>query len=356
LIEDCRKLTTYFGERDRCGERFVADALVDAYARHGFQTSVILRGIEGFGAKQHLHTDRQLTLSEDLPLISVAVDTRQRIQAALDEIAAISSGGLITLERARMITGHVGDIELPDELHEATKLTVYVGRVERVGLRAAHVAVVDLLKRHGLDGATVLLGIDGTAHGVRQRARFFGANARVPLMIICVGDGQRVARALPELGAMLQRPLITLERVRVCKRGGVRLAEPRHLPQTDPSGLGIWQKLMVYHGEQARHRGRPLHHALIRGLREAGAFGATSVRGIWGFHGDHAPDGDSFWQLRRRVPVTTVIVDTPPRIRRSFELIDELTDETGLVTSEMVPAFRATGPGLDHGGLELASH
>jgi PII-like signaling protein len=356
LIEDCLKLTTYFGERDRSGGRFVADALVDAYARHGFQTSVILRGIEGFGAKHHLHTDRQLTLSEDLPLISVAVDTRERIQAALDEIAAISSGGLITLERARMITGHVGAIESPEDLHEATKLTVYVGRVERVGLRAAHVAVVDLLKRHGLDGATVLLGIDGTAHGVRQRARFFGTNARVPLMIISVGDGQRIARALPELGAMLQRPLITLERVRVCKRGGVRLAEPRHLPQTDPSGLGIWQKLMIYHGEQARHQGRPLQHALIRGLREAGAFGATSVRGVWGFHGDHAPHGDSFWQLCRRVPVATVIVDTPVSIRRWFELVDELTDETGLVTSEMVPAFHATGPGLDHGGLELASH
>jgi PII-like signaling protein len=79
------------------------------------------------------------------------------------------------------------------------------------------------------------------------------------------------------------------------------------------------------------------------------------VRGICGFHGDHAPHGDSFWQLRRRVPVATVIVDTPEAIRRWFELVDELTDETGLVTSEMVPASHATRPGRNHGGLELAS-
>ena len=45
-----------------------------------------MRGVEGFGAKQHLRTDRLLTLSEDLPLVSVAVDTRARIEAALAEV------------------------------------------------------------------------------------------------------------------------------------------------------------------------------------------------------------------------------------------------------------------------------
>ena len=61
-----------------------------------------------------------------------------------------------------------------------------------------------------------------------------------------------------------------------------------------------------------------------------------------------------FWQLRRRVPVLTVIIDTPERSRQWLEVIDEMTDETGLVTSEIVPAFRATTPDLEHGGLELA--
>jgi PII-like signaling protein len=116
----------------------------------------------------------------------------------------------------------------------------------------------------------------------------------------------------------------------------------------------VWQKLMVYAGEQARHGGEPLHQALIRELRLAGAAGATSLRGIWGYHGDHRPHGDSFWQLRRRVPIVTVIVDTPERSREWFRIADRVTDETGLVTSEMVPAYRATGPGLEVGGLRLA--
>jgi PII-like signaling protein len=353
--EDCLKLTTYFGERDRADGGFLADALANLYASHELQTSVVLRGVEGFGAKHRLHTDRLLTLSEDLPLVSVAVDTRARIEAALTQVVGLIGDGLVTLERARMLTERLLPVELPAGLQEATKLTVYLGRTERVGARPAHIAVVELLHRYGIAGATVLLGVDGTAHGRRARARFLGANARVPLMIIAVGDGGRIAKLLPELGELLDDPLVTLERVRVCKRDGERLAEPQRLPATDSSGLGIWQKLMVYTGEQAQHEGRPIYRELIRRLRREGAMGATSLRGIWGYHGDHAPHGDSLWQLRRRVPVVTVIVDQPDRILRWFSLIDELTAESGLVTSEMVPAFRATGPDLKHGGLRLAS-
>jgi PII-like signaling protein len=54
------------------------------------------------------------------------------------------------------------------------------------------------------------------------------------------------------------------------------------------------------------------------------------------------------------VPTVTVIVDTPQRLREWFVIVDQLTEETGLVTSEIVPAFKATGPSVLRGGLELA--
>jgi PII-like signaling protein len=352
--EDCLKLTTYFGERDRAGERFLADALAEIYARHAVATSAVFRGVEGFGIKHRLQTARLLTLSEDLPIVTVAVDARERIERLLPEVEAATRHGLITLERARMLSGRAGAVRLPEDLHEATKLTVYVGRQERAGGRPAYEAVVALLHRRGLAGATVLLGVDGTARGVRQRARFFARNAEVPMMVVSVGDGDRIARVLPELSALLAEPLMTLERVRVCKRDGRRLAEPPALPATDELGLAVWQKVMVYAGEQARHDGAPLYVALVRRLREAGAAGATALRGVWGYHGDHAPHGDRFRSLRRHVPVVTVLVDRPDDMRRWFPIVDEVTAETGLVTSETVPALRASGPDVRHGGLRLA--
>jgi PII-like signaling protein len=324
LNEDCLKLTIYFGERDRTGDAFLADALVDLFARHRFQTSVLLRGTEGFGAEQRLQTQRLLTLSEDLPLVAVAVDARERIEAALPEVHEIMGDGLVTLERATLLSG---ELRADPVDGAATKLTVYCGRGDHV------TELIDLLHRRGVAGATALLGVDGTAHGERRRARFFGRNLDVPLMVISVGDGERIAAVLPEIEALLERPLATLERVQVCKRDGELLTQPRELPADGR----ILQKLMIYTSEQARHDGHPLHFALIHRLRREHAAGATALRGFWGYHGDHPPHGDRLLSLRRHVPVVTVLVDTPDNIRRWFEIVDELTPHTGLVTSELVP-------------------
>ena len=71
----------------------------------------------------------------------------------------------------------------------------------------------------------------------------------------------------------------------------------------------------------------------------------TTLRGVWGYHGEHAPHGDSALRLGHHVPAVTIVIDTPRRIPAAFAVIDELTAERGLVTSQTVPAVRAPAPG-----------
>jgi PII-like signaling protein len=352
--DDCLKLTTYVGERDRVNGRFLADELLALYERHDVAASVLLRGAEGFGLKHHLRSDRLLTLSEDLPVVTVAIDGRERIEAVADELLSAHRPGLLTLERARMLTGEIGPVVLPEALDEATKLTVYLGRLDRAGRLPAFVAVCELLHRHGIDGATAFLGVDGTVHGRRARARFFSRNADVPMMVIAIGAGERVAGVLPQLCGLLRDPLLTLERVRVCKRDGELRAAPHALPATDAQGRALGQKLMVYSSEDATAGGHPIHGEIVRRLRRAGVAGATTLRGIWGFHGDHEPHGDRLLALRRHVPAVTVVVDTPEGIERAFEIVDELTAQRGLVTSELVPAMRVATADGERGPVLLA--
>lgn len=54
--------------------------------------------------------------------------------------------------------------------------------------------------------------------------------------------------------------------------------------------------------------------------------------------------------------MVTVVVDTPAGIAQSFDVVDALTTEHGLVTSEMVPAMQYLTPLGDRGGLALADH
>jgi PII-like signaling protein len=293
------KLTTYFGERD-----FVSDALLDLYGRHRVAASVLLRGAAGFGARHRLHSADLLTPSEDLPLVSVAIDAPERIEALAGEVRALQRTGLVTLERAQATVA------------EPVKLTLYLGRGE------PYREICARLRDCGLDGATALLGVDGTIHGERRRASFVGANRGVPVMLIAVGDGEAAARALQTLAP----PLFTLERIRVCRRDGVALAAP------EPRA-GEWHKLMLHSSDHAAHE------ELVRRLRGSAAAGATTLRGVWGFHGAHEPHGDRVLQFRRGVPAITVIVDTPEHVAASFEIVSALTPERGLVTSETVPVI-----------------
>jgi PII-like signaling protein len=349
-VSDYLKLTTYFGERLRSEDRFLADALLDLYGRSAVATSVVLRGIASFGPHHQLRSDQLLSMSEDPPIAVAAVDAADRIAPLADQVVAMTSRGLITLERARM-SG------ISAAAPDTAKLTIYVGRQDRVAGLPAHRAVCDVLYRHGFAGASVFLGVDGTQRGQRRRARFFSRNVDVPVMIIAVGAGRQVDVAVAELETTLRDPLLTIERVQLCKRDGELLTRPAALPPTDDEGRALWQKLMVYTSEATLYDGMPIHRAIVRRLRDArAASGATVLRGIWGFHGDHEPHGDKLIQLTRQVPVTTIVVDTPERIAASFDIVDELTGRHGLVTSELVPALVSVDDGERVGGTRLARY
>jgi PII-like signaling protein len=346
------KLTTYFAERLRTDDRFLADALLDLYAESAVATSVVLRGIASFGPHHELRSDQSLSTSEDSPIAIGAVDRADKIAPLADRAVATTTRGLVTLERARLLTGSEASTP-PDTV----KLTVYVGRQDRASGRPAHQAVCDVLYRHGFAGASVFLGVDGTKDGQRRRAQFFNRNVDVPVMIIAIGTGAQAADAIPEIEAMLRQPLLTLERAQVCKRDGQLLARPTPLPATDDHGRALWQKLMIYTSEATLHDGVPIHRAIVRRLFDSGAAtGATVLRGIWGFHGDHKPHGDKMIQLTRKVPLTTIVVDSPERIAASFDIIDDLTERHGLITSELVPALVSIDDGQRRGGTGLARY
>lgn len=345
------KFTAFFGERQRDGSRFLAESLLDLYDAREVANSVMLRGIASFGPRHVIRSDESLTLSEDPPIAIAAVDTAATIGGLINDVVDMTSHGLLTLERARRYGG-----ELPDG-DEAVKLTIYVGRRLRVNGVAAFYAVCDLLYRRHFAGATVYLGVDGTADGRRRRARFFSANTDVPIMIVAVGSAEQAQRVVPELESLMHEPLVTVERIQVCKRDGQRLARPPALPAVDAHGHVLRQKLTIHTDAATHHDGVPIHRALVRKLWESQTVsGATVLRGIWGFHGDHKPHGDKLFQYGRRVPVTTMVIDTPEVIAQCFDLIDEVTGRHGLVTSEMVPALLLLDGDVRQGTTDLADY
>jgi PII-like signaling protein len=174
--------------------------------------------------------------------------------------------------------------------------------------------------------------------------------------VVAVGRGQLVAEVLPEIERMTGDPRPALERAQVCKRDGRLFCRPTAAPAADGSGRPLWQKLTVHTSESDLHDGQPIHRAIVARLHHLpGGRGATVLRGAWGFHGDQEPHGDKLFELGRQVPVATIVVDGPERIAASFDVIDELTTRSGVVTTELVPALVSIDGGERRGGTALGS-
>jgi len=93
----------YLGESDRWQGRPLYQVIVELLRRSGLAGATVIRGIEGFGAKQHLHSTRILSLSEDLPLLIEAVDTEEKVRSILPQLDDLVGDGLITLEKVEVI-------------------------------------------------------------------------------------------------------------------------------------------------------------------------------------------------------------------------------------------------------------
>jgi PII-like signaling protein len=93
----------YIGESDTRAGRPLYEEIVRFLRERGIAGATVLRGIEGFGAKAHLHTTRILRLSEDLPVLIEVVDQEDRLRAVLPELDAMVGDGLITIEPVEVI-------------------------------------------------------------------------------------------------------------------------------------------------------------------------------------------------------------------------------------------------------------
>jgi PII-like signaling protein len=94
----------HIGEADRWADRPLYEAIVELLREEHFAGATVFRGILGFGATaKELHRSSPFRLSSDLPIIVECVETEERIQTILPRLDDMLGGGLITLEKVRVI-------------------------------------------------------------------------------------------------------------------------------------------------------------------------------------------------------------------------------------------------------------
>jgi PII-like signaling protein len=103
LPHDAMLLRVFIGESDRWHHKPLYEALVLKAREMQMAGATVLRGPMGFGKSSRLHTSKILRLSFDLPLIIEIVDTEEKINTFLPVLDEMMGGGLVTLEKVRVI-------------------------------------------------------------------------------------------------------------------------------------------------------------------------------------------------------------------------------------------------------------
>jgi uncharacterized protein len=93
----------HIGESDKWHSKPLHEAIVTLLRKEGFSGATVLRGVAGYGGSSIYHTDKLLRLSQDLPIIVEVIETQERIDQILPRMDEMVEGGLITLEKVRVI-------------------------------------------------------------------------------------------------------------------------------------------------------------------------------------------------------------------------------------------------------------
>lgn len=96
-------MRVHIGESDRWHGKALYEAIVELLRREKFSGVTVLRGVAGYGSSSVYHTEKILRLSQDLPIVIEVVEFAERIEKILPQLDQMIGGGLLTLEKVRVI-------------------------------------------------------------------------------------------------------------------------------------------------------------------------------------------------------------------------------------------------------------
>jgi PII-like signaling protein len=215
------------------------------------------------------------------------------------------------------------------------KLDVYFGDALTSGHRLASDALIECFAAHGLQLAALYRGIEGFGIGRRiHTERFPDISTDLPLVAEAIDSRERIEAVLPDVHALVDKGLTTIEHSLVASGEDVRTAD-------FPAGVGASGRLAVYCGRGERRS----YRAVVDLLREQGASGATVLLGVDGIlNGARRRAG----LLSRNVdvPMATIAVGATDVLKRVLRALPDVL-ATALVNLERIAVVKRNGEHLE---------
>jgi PII-like signaling protein len=221
-----KKVSIYVGQDHQYHGESVYAAILEFLFYHKVSGASVTRGIAGFGADHHMHTDRILVLAENLPMKVEFIETPEKVEELLPKLHEMVGTGLIEIqdttivkpsESAKQAARQESTPPLKRE-GKAKLMRIFIGENDKWNGKPLHKALIECMRTNDIAGVTVYQGILG-----------YGANRRIhkdsalhlshdrPIMLSVVDTEDRLRSFLAVLDDMVQQGLVVFSDVDVIK-------------------------------------------------------------------------------------------------------------------------------------------
>lgn len=220
-----KKVGVYLAEDQKYHGTSAYAAILDFLFFHAVSGATVTRGIAGFGADHHLHTDRLVDLAVKLPVKVEFIEAADKVQELLPKLQEMAGTGLIEMQDTTVVKPAEKKQKepTPEALplkseSKAKMMRIYIGENDKWNGKPLYEAIVSGLRAHDIAGVTVYRGILG-----------YGANRRIhkdtklslshdrPILLSVVDTEEKLQEFMPILDKMVQQGLVVLSNVDIVK-------------------------------------------------------------------------------------------------------------------------------------------
>jgi uncharacterized protein len=222
-----KKVGIYVAEDQQYHGTSTYAAILDFLFFRGVSGATVSRGIAGFGADHHLHTNRLVDLSVRLPVKIEFIETAEKVEELLPKLRELAGTGLIEMHDTTIVKPAekqrrrgANAVESPSLKREgkAKLMRIYIGENDKWNGQPLYEAIVSGLRAHDIAGVTVYRGILG-----------YGANRRIhkdatlslshdrPIVLSVVDSEEKLRQFMPILDQMVLQGLVVLSDVDIIK-------------------------------------------------------------------------------------------------------------------------------------------
>lgn len=222
-----KKVIIYVGEEQQYHKASAYSTILDFLFYHGVAGATVVRGLAGFGADHHIHSERILAVATNLPMKVEFIESAEKVEEILPKLFELAGTGLIEIQdttvakpaaMGRKSRDRAGEVAPLRSEGTAKIMRVFVGESDRWRDKPLYRAILECFRANDIAGATVYKGILGYGANKRVHKGSTMLSHDAPMMITVVDTEEKLRKLTPVLDEMVrQGGLVVLSDVDVIK-------------------------------------------------------------------------------------------------------------------------------------------